>query len=187
MAKYRELQFNREIFLNIVVEEFDSIMYQAIMNNGFQRTEETDYNSASYDLFRGKEYVISFSDLRAWVLEYGKGNKLDSTNPYLGDYMRSEYWADGRDTDGTVVRRGEGAYDTIDFMYGVPIRENKGTEPAGTALPESMQGLWAKDPEPFVNDLYDAIWEAFVSLLDGAIRNIENRQNEYMFVVEHTV
>ncbi len=58
---------------------------------------------------------------RAILESYGKGSLMDKSNPYLDEYMQSEYWNPLRKGN-VIVGRAEGEY--IDF-FGNP-RKSKG-------------------------------------------------------------
>lgn len=183
MATYDTIKFNIDIARNIILDECDKVMRSAI---------EKHFNSLQYsgivsDPTRGVislDYEAVFDDVRAWVMFFGMGKAIDWQNPYLDEYMKSDFWADGRSKSGALVRRGEGTYSQYDYKTGT-LEYYEGTEPAGEELPSGLQASRTERPSV---DFWQTIEKIYYSFLEGfnntALPNIERRFVTECFTIE---
>ena len=181
MATYDTLEFNRDAFINVCIEEFDKILKQIIQDS----FEDIEYFNGinEYTQFQGKEYYATFNDIRAWVVMFGQGQGMDQNNPYLDAYKQTSFWADGRPDDGTVVRRGaDKDYYQYNYKTGQLIHNPRGSEPKGEALPSGFQKALSKKPEHNFEALLKNIYYRFIDNAMFAITNIENRAFEYFVI-----
>lgn len=183
MAKYTVLEFNREVFLQELQDKLTNALDKAIdiafVHEYFNGDKEKSIN------FLQSEWHLTFSDLRAWVLEFGKGIYIDTDNPYLLDYINSDLWARGR-TSGGMVLRGRQPYKQIDYEDG-QMKTFIGANPQGKMLNENWQEQHSEKPKPFIDDLFDKVWETFLPLADKAIQEMEDNKGLYFITVTKTI
>lgn len=180
MAWYEPLVFNRENFILVVTQEFDKILEQAIKNRWEVGLEYNGEITAQSKEFNGRSYTVTFDDLRAWVMFFGSGEYMESSdeNPYLWDYIGSELWNPERWK--AVVGRQMGEYETINFDTGeIEKRYSTGTR-AGVMLGGKYRRKKKREVDFW--DLIEKTWQDFKSLTPNAIKRIEQRVNEYMTV-----
>jgi hypothetical protein len=75
------------------------------------------------------EGEVSADHWQAWLEEFGKGSEMDSTNPYLSEYISSEYWNPARHGP-SIAGRPKGEYLGLDneIHYSSGILEGKDLE-----------------------------------------------------------
>lgn len=156
MATYQEITFNQERFHDVIVEELDKAMVEAIDEVWASDSYygQTIKNKSTNSV----EYEIVFNDIRAWVVYFGQGQSLDQTNPFLDEYMSSNFWASGRPSDGTVVKRGSSPYDQYNYSSGQLVHYDQGAEPAGQELIAPLQKGISKAP---TKDFWESIEKTF--------------------------
>jgi hypothetical protein len=118
---------------------------------------------------------IFSSGQKAWILEYGKGSRMDTdTNPYLQEYWYSEFRNPLRYTT-TIVGRPEGYYQDLDgethYSHGGMVRKGKAlpverktmpdspfyAQPAMHVLRELIVG-----PNGYLNDILDELLDILI-------------------------
>lgn len=182
MAWYKPLVFNRESFILAVTQEFDKVMEQAIKNRWEVGLEYNGEITAHSKEFNGRSYTITFDDLRAWVMFFGSGEYMESSdeNPYLYDYIENSKLFNPIRKTKYVVGRRSGEYETINFDTG-EIEERYTT---GKRVGRKLGGKYARKEKRDVDfwSLIEMTWRDFESLSPNAIKRIEQRVNEYMTV-----
>ena len=101
------------------------------------------------EVSKAKTYVkatIYAYGQRAWILEYGRGSKMDdaNTNPYLMDYLKSDMINPAR-TGKAIVGRPAGTYPGLDFHKGEQNIHNSAGKLAGV----NIEGLHHKGEYPY--------------------------------------
>lgn len=173
MATYDVLVFQEEAFREEVKRICDEALDKAVeickSDSSFQgESSRTISNSAS-----GKEVEVESGTLKAWVLEYGAGLDMDTSNPYLGEYFASGLTSGLRSTP-YVVRRGSGSYQTLNVETGELVT-HQGGNPEGRRLPDwwhSEKGINQK-PQPFMQKLLEKTFQTFMEIFDNRYNSID--------------
>lgn len=191
MATYDSIKFNIDRARQVILEECDKVMRNAIekhfgsLEYAGHLSEISSNGTTSYD------YEVIFEDIRAWVMFFGMGQEMEDSdkNPYLYEYYDSEFWTVGRPQygsgRGTVVKRGAGPYSQYDYRSGNLKHYDSGAEPQGEPLKNWQQKMFnIKSTE----DFWDTIEKIHNSFLEGfnsdALPNIERRFVTECFTIE---
>lgn len=186
MATYDSIKFDIDRARQVILDECDSVMKNAIN----QHMGSLEYPGTLYGPDRevtSLEYEVVFEDVRAWVMFFGRGQGITHENPYLDEYMSNEkLWADGRPRSGTVVRRGSGPYSQYDYKTGELKHYESGTEPQGEALKPWQQKMLRIDPKVNFWDTIEKIYNTFLEGFNNiALPNIQRRFTTECFTIEH--
>lgn len=184
MATYDSIKFDIDMARVVILDECDKVMRSAIEKHMDSLEYQGYIGGSSTDGTVSWDYTVWFMDIRSWVMFFGMGKAIDWKNPYLDEYMRSDFWANGRSKSGALVRRGEGTYSQYDYKTG-ELKDYEGTEPQGEELPSGLQA--ARTQKPSV-DFWKTIEEIYNSFLEGfrntALPNIERRFVTECFAIE---
>lgn len=173
MATYDVLIFQEEAFREEVKRICDEALDKAVeickSDSSFQgESSRIISNSAS-----GKEVEVESGTLKAWVLEYGAGKYMDTSNPYLGEYLYSGLTARGRPIP-NVARRGKGPHMSLNVETGELVTQ-QGGDPEGMKLPD----WWAEEhginqkAQPFMQKLLEKCFQTFVEIFDSRYNSID--------------
>lgn len=173
MATYQEIIFNQERFHGVIVEEFDKAMVEAI--DEVWASDSYYGQTIKNKSINGVEYEIVFNDIRAWVVYFGQGQDIDTSNPFLDEYMSSDFWANGRHSDGTVVKRGSSPYDQYNYSSGKLVHYDSGAEPAGQELIPPLQKGISKAPTKDFWENIEKTFDVFCERVGLFVERIEYR------------
>lgn len=174
MASYETLTFSQSVFQDKMLAICDRALEDAVL---VILGNEYFYNGtikilSDYEGFDGYAEVTA-GDLKAWIVEYGQGEAADTTrNPYWGDYVRSGYTHRDRQS-GTVLRRGAGSYESINFEKNKIQTHTSGSEPSGTPVSATLQKALSREPEPFLQELLQEAYAAFDSSFDAQMQTFD--------------
>lgn len=181
MSTYQQLIFNKELFQHDLMLNLDKALEDAIT---IVLSSQKYFNGNSFEkneVFGGFEYDIHSTDFKAWILEYGKGKYLDTSNPYLEDYKNTVYWNQKREShNNAILYRGNGnEYTQLDYGSGNGSYTTTGKGNPDLEVPQWAQGV---SPTPFIDRLFKEIWILFGTESNVVIREMENRIQDYFTV-----
>lgn len=158
MASYTHFSFS----LNQLKEQIDTLAMEAL-DETYQEMKGWDSylkamnKTATYDYGSEKGYIVEIEDLRAWIYYYGTGTHMwDNENPYLSQYMKSDFYNKARPKSGAIVGRGHGVeYTTYNWETGQGTTTRIGVVPTNK---EVSQGV---APQGNFNDIIKQATETF--------------------------
>lgn len=174
MASYESLTFQPSLFREKIISMCDDALNDAVgvimRNEYFANGVKTAL--AEYEGMDG--YIeVTASDLKAWIVEYGQGEAADTErNPYWDSYVKSGYTSPSR-TNGTVLRRGAGTYESIDFEHNKIRQHTSGSEPSGEPLSSKEQKALSREPHPFLENLFEEAYDQFVISLESRLSTFD--------------
>lgn len=187
MATYDTLEFNVDRFRQIILEEGNVAMRYAIAHN---------FGSLKYfsDIIQTNgvveiDYDVIFDDVRAWVMFFGQGQGINQDNPWLEEYKKTDFWAEGRHDDGTVVKRGyDNSYDQYDYRTGKLRHYEHGADEAGEELEKWQQAGLTKVREVDFWKTIEQTYNSFVTAFTNvSIPRIEMKMNECFEIKHHSI
>lgn len=185
MATYNRLVFSQEVFKERMILLIDEALNEAV--NEIQKNEWFRGTVPNYMVSQGYDsYVeITANHLKAWIVEYGQGQEADiNRNPYWSEYVKSGLTHEGRQSNPTVLKRGSSDYWSVDFEHNKERHHPHGSEPDGTAVSNALQKALARKPEPFLDDLMQMAWQAFVNAVNTKMQSF-NYLGCFIATTEH--
>ena len=88
-----------------VLAKWSEIICSRIRNRWDTKAPQWEHSTYWFFLGATKGAIISRivgDGIGAFLLEYGSGSKLDTSNPYLQDYMSSDHWNKARSSKGNA-------------------------------------------------------------------------------------
>ena len=174
MASYEALTFSPSVFQDKMLAMCDKALLEAV---GAIMSNEYFYNGTlrvvnDYEGFDG-HVTVTAGDLKAWIVEYGQGEAADTVrNPYWKDYVQSGYTHRSRQ-NGTVLRRGAGSYESINFEKNTIVQHDSGSEPSGTPVSNALQRALSREPKPFLQELLQEAFRAFESSFNSQLQSFD--------------
>ena len=189
MATYDTVKFDIDLARIIILDECDRVMKNAI-NQHFSSLKYPGTIYGSEREIISLDYEVVFEDIRAWVMFFGRGQGITHDNPYLDEYMRSDFWADGRPKSGTVVKRGsENTYSQYNYKTGELEEGLTGADEQGEELKPWQQKLLRINPEVNFWETIEKIYSTFLNDFNNtALPNIQRRFITECFKIDtHTI
>lgn len=169
MATYDRLVFSQEVFKDEMNKLCDEALNEAVKeiqtNEWFYGTTPVYKDMEGYD-----SYIEVYANhLKAWIVEYGLGSEMRTDNPYLEEYKNSKYYSPLRKryADNSVVFRGKGKYEQLDYEKGHGTVTREGAEPAGERM------LMSIPPDPFLEDLMSEAWQVFERTFNSMVASFD--------------
>ncbi|WP_133965101.1 hypothetical protein [Eubacterium limosum] len=163
MAYYYALTFDNELFKSTVKSYLVLAMESAIKSvmDGVKYWSYGDgltikKYAADFD---GVEYVIETANVKAFIQEFGSGEKMNvSSNPFFSSYKHGPFWNPERNGS-EIVGRPEGEYETPDWEsgFGTTVKYSSGTH-AGKRIP----WLKGESPDPVISECMEEIHRATI-------------------------
>ena len=192
MAYCITTDMNIELFQSLLSEQLQSLLLSSI-----QEVIAAGYPYWSVDAGTTVEYEadgmgivgykVSTDNARAFVLEFGSGEFMDESNPYLSEYKRSVYWNKPFRTGPSIVTRPEGEYQSFNWETGRPeIKEASGVMPPG--FKTKFQG---EAPNPQISKMLNHVKQVFLDKVrnDAAplIRSVIEMRGNRIFTESKSV
>jgi hypothetical protein len=101
-------------------------------------------------------YELTATDLKAWLYYYGSGTHMDKRNPYLKEYLNSEFYNKDRPSNHAIVRRGKDIkYTQPNYEQGHGTITRTGTDPKGDVISDGQE------PKQDMTSLLDSLLNFF--------------------------
>jgi len=108
----------KNICISVLKDISKECIEQVILYTSFWHVEEGTTIRALEDYSNGRNgWIVSTDNAGAFIMEFGSGEYMDTTNPYLQDYKNSEYWNPLRKGK-TIVGRPRGIYPGVNYITG---------------------------------------------------------------------
>lgn len=108
----------KNICIGVLREISKECIEKVIMFTSFWNVEEGTTIRSLEDYYTGRNgWIVSTDNAGAFIMEFGSGEYMDSTNPDLRNYMSSRYWNPLRH-DKTIVGRPAGKYLGVNYITG---------------------------------------------------------------------
>lgn len=163
MAYYYALTFDNELFKSTVKSYLVLAMESAIKSvmDGVKYWSYGDGRTIKkYTAdFDGVEYVIETANVKAFIQEFGSGEKMNvSSNPFFSSYKNGPFWNPERNGS-EIVGRPEGEYETPDWEsgFGTTVKYSSGSR-AGKRIP----WLKGESPDPVISECMEEIHRATI-------------------------
>ena len=168
MAYCVTIDFNEDLFMSILTEQLQSLLFSSVQEVIARRypfwSVEDGTKIESYADGTGTVgYTISTDNAIAFVLEFGSGEFMDESNPYLDDYKKSVYWNRPYRTGPSIVTRPEGVYQSFNWETGRPeMKEASGDLPPG--FKTRYQG---EEADPQIGRMVQDVADVFMDKVDA--------------------
>lgn len=108
----------KNICIGVLREISKECIERVLLFTSFWNVEDGTTIRALEDYYTGKNgWIVSTDNAGAFIMEFGSGEYMDTSNPDLQNYRNSTYWNPLRKNK-TIVGRPEGEYMGVNYITG---------------------------------------------------------------------
>lgn len=131
---YTHVSFSPSMFKDEIYRLCDEALEETVAEiktwKYFEDAQPIAISGEGYD----NGYELTATDLKAWLYYYGSGTHMDERNPYLKEYLSSDFYNKDRPSNRAIVRRGAEQYTQWDYKKGHGTITRTGKEPKGEVI-----------------------------------------------------
>lgn len=187
MATYNKVTFDEFSFRWYCKELLDKALYDSIIStvssNVYWVLDNGGYVNNDINSINTTHFEVGTENAKAFLQEYGSGQYMLDSNPYLSKYKKSNYWNPLRKGK-KIVGREYGYYTTPNWETGIgEIRRLSLGNMAGITIPIGQ----GQKPYPRIDSFLGNIYSLFLEKIDSeVIPKVQSAVNNGQFITVTT-